>query len=177
MLSGIEDDISIDEKLARYTQPSMVESFVNETNCDTLAVAVGTSHGVYKFQDGDGIQFDILKEIQNILPEFPIVLHGGSAVNIEEINRINKSGGNLSHRATGVSPKEIVKSISYGVCKINIATDLRLLWTRIHREFFKNSPELFDPIVPGKFYMKEFEKFMISKFELLGACGKADKFI
>ncbi|MFQ3351984.1 MAG: fructose-bisphosphate aldolase class II [Candidatus Marivariicella framensis] len=177
VLSGIEDDISIDEKLARYTQPSMVESFVNETNCDTLAVAVGTSHGVYKFQDGDGIQFDILKEIQNILPEFPIVLHGGSAVNIEEINRINKSGGNLSHRATGVSPKEIVKSISYGVCKINIATDLRLLWTRIHREFFKNSPELFDPIVPGKFYMKEFEKFMISKFELLGACGKADKFI
>jgi len=175
VLSGIEDDISIDDKLARYTQPSEVQSFVNKTNCDSLAVAVGTSHGAYKFKRGKGIQFNILEQIQNRLPMFPIVLHGGSSVNIEEIKRINKSGGNLNHDAAGVSPEEIIKSISYGVCKINIATDLRLLWTRVHREFFKDSPELFDLIIPGKKYIEEFESFMISKFELLGATGRVSK--
>ena len=177
ILSGKEDDISIEEKSAKYTQPSEVFSFVNKTKCDSLAVAVGTSHGAYKFQGKQGIQFDILKEIQKNLPEFPIVLHGGSAVNIDEVNRINENGGNLNQGAAGVSSEEIVKSISYGVCKINIATDLRLLWTRVHREFFNDSPELFDPILPGKIYMVEFEKFMMKKFDLIGATGKASNFI
>ena len=127
-LSGKEDDISIDEEMAKFTKPSEVFSFVNMTRCDSLAVAVGTSHGAYKFKGSEGIQFNILSEIQKILPGFPIVLHGGSAVNVEEINRINKSGGNLDEGAAGVPSDQIIKSISYGVCKINIATDLRLLW-------------------------------------------------
>ena len=176
VLSGVEDDISIDEKHARYTSPSEVQSFVEQTNCDSLAVAVGTSHGAYKFSGGQGIQFDILKEIQNRLPQFPIVLHGGSAVNKEEIKRINKSGGMLLDSASGVAAEEIVKSIKYGVCKINIATDTRLLWTRVHREFFRDSPELFDPIIPGKQYIEAYEEFMIQKFDLFGATGKAVDF-
>ncbi|RKN82511.1 class II fructose-bisphosphate aldolase [Ulvibacterium marinum] len=177
VLSGVEDDISVDEKEARYTRPSEVEEFVKLTQCDSLAVAVGTSHGAYKFSGGQGIQFNILEEIQQRLPNFPIVLHGGSAVNKEEISRINCSGGKLNGGATGVSPEEIVKSITYGVCKINIATDTRLLWARVHREFFKDTPELFDPIIPGKEYMKANEAFMLEKFELLGATGKANQFI
>ena len=172
VLSGVEDDLSIDEKHARYTQPSEVQEFVELTGCDSLAVAVGTSHGAYKFSGGDGIQFAILEEIQQRLPQFPIVLHGGSAVNLEEIERINRAGGNLNEGASGVTPEEIVKSIAYGVCKINIATDTRLLWTRVHREFFKDTPELFDPVVPGKTYMAEYQKFMLEKFDLLGATGK-----
>ena len=172
VLSGVEDDLSVDEKHAKYTQPSEVQEFVELTRCDSLAVAVGTSHGAYKFSGGDGIQFKILEEIQRRLPKFPIVLHGGSAVNLEEIDRINKAGGQLNEGASGVSPDEVVKSIAYGVCKINIATDTRLLWTRVHREFFRDTPELFDPVIPGKTYMGEYEKFMLEKFDLLGATGK-----
>ena len=177
VLSGVEDDISIDEKLAKYTQPDEVELFIDETHCDSLAVAVGTSHGAYKFSGGQGIQFDILKEIQQRLPKFPIVLHGGSAVSQEEIERINRSGGTLNEGASGVSPDEIKKSISYGVCKINIATDTRILWARVHREFFRDKPEQFDPIIPGKEYMDAYEKFMLEKFDLLGATGKASQFV
>lgn len=177
VLSGVEDDISIDEKQAKYTQPSEVVEFVNQTNCDSLAVAVGTSHGAYKFSGDQGIQFDILKNIQNQLPYYPIVLHGGSAVNDEEIKRINLSGGCLNESALGVSPKEIITAINYGVCKINIATDLRLIWTRVHREFFKETPELFDPIVPGQTYMDAYEKFMMEKFDLFGATGKVSQLI
>jgi fructose-bisphosphate aldolase class II len=175
VLSGVEDDISVDEKSAKYTLPAEVEQFVYETNCDSLAVAVGTSHGAYKFSGGQGIQFHILKEIQERLPNFPIVLHGGSAVNIEEIKRINQNGGALNEGAAGVGPEEIIKSITHGVCKINIATDLRLIWTRVHREFFNNTPEQFDPIVPGKTYIEAYEKFMLEKFDLLGATGKSSQ--
>ena len=174
VLSGVEDDISIDEKHAKYTRPEEVVSFVDLTKCDSLAVAVGTSHGAYKFSGGQGIQFDILKKIQEKLPYYPIVLHGGSAVNKEEIVKINRNGGKLLEGAAGLDPKEIVKAIKYGVCKINIATDLRLIWTRVHREFFNETPDLFDPIIPGKLYMDAYEKFMLEKFDLLGATGKAD---
>ena len=176
-MSGVEDDISIDKKMARYTQPNEVELFVESTNCDSLAVAVGTSHGAYKFSGGQGIQFDILEEIQQRLPQFPIVLHGGSAVNQKEIERINASGGRLIEGASGVSPDEIKKSISYGICKINIATDTRILWARVHREFFRDQPELFDPIIPGKEYMDAYEQFMLEKFDLLRATGKASQFV
>ena len=176
VLSGVEDDISIDEKHAKYTHPDEVVEFVKKTACDSLAVAVGTSHGAYKFSGGQGIQFDILEEIQNKLPNFPIVLHGGSAVDPKEIDRINTSGGKLDQGAAGVVPDEIVKAIAYGVCKINIATDTRLLWARVHREFFENSPELFDPIIPGQTYIDEQEKFMLDKFDLLWATGKASYF-
>jgi fructose-bisphosphate aldolase class II len=177
VLSGVEDDISVDEKMAKYTHPDEALQFVNETQCNSLAVAVGTSHGAYKFSGGQGIQFDILKKIQEKLPYYPIVLHGGSAVNKEEIVKINKNGGKLLEGAAGVDPKEIVKAIKYGVCKINIATDLRLIWTRVHREFFNETPDLFDPIIPGKLYMDAYEQFMLEKFDLLGATGKSNQFI
>lgn len=175
VLSGIEDDITVDEKHKKFTQPSEVEDFVKQTGCDSLAIAIGTSHGAYKFSGEQGLQFDILNEIQRRLPGFPLVLHGGSAVNIEEIERINSAGGQLGTDAKGVSNKELLKAIKLGVCKINIATDARLIWTRVHREFFELSPGQFDPIIPGKTFMNEFEKFNLEKFELLGAIGKASE--
>lgn len=173
VLSGIEDDIAVDEKHKKFTQPSEVEEFVKQTNCDSLAIAIGTSHGAYKFSGEQGLQLDILKEIQKRLPGFPLVLHGGSAVNLDEIQRINAAGGQLGTDAKGVSAEELLKAIGLGVCKINIATDARLIWTRVQREFFELSPAQFDPIIPGKTFMNEFEKFNLEKFELLGAVGKA----
>ncbi len=176
VLSGVEDDLSVDEKNALYTKPDEVDAFVQQTGCDSLAIAVGTSHGAYKFSGEVGLQFDILKKIQIKLPGFPLVLHGGSEVNINEIQRINNSGGKLGISAKGVGSKELKKAINYGVCKVNIATDARLIWTRVQREFFRDTPELFDPIVPGKTYMEDLEQFMIAKFDLLGSTGKADLF-
>lgn len=176
VLSGIEDDLNVAEKHKKFTQPSEVEEFVKKTGCDSLAVAVGTSHGAYKFSGEQGLQFDILKEIQKRLPGFPLVLHGGSAVNTNEIQRINAAGGQLGTDARGVSNEELLKAIGLGVCKINIATDARLIWARVHREFFKLSPAQFDPIIPGKTYMNEFEKFNLEKFELLKSTGKAKEF-
>lgn len=175
VLSGVEDDLVVDLKSSKYTRPSEVEAFVNQTGCDSLAVAVGTSHGAYKFSGSQGLQFDILKEIQQRLPGFPLVLHGGSAVNFEEIQRINAAGGQLGIDAKGVSTDELLKAIKYGVCKINIATDARLIWTRVHREFFKLSPAQFEPIIPGKSFMDALEEFNLQKFELLGATGKASE--
>ena len=176
VLSGVEDDISVDEKMAKYTHPEEALEFVSQTQCNSLAVAVGTSHGAYKFSGGQGIQFDILKKIQKLLPDFPLVLHGGSVVKPDEIKKINKNGGRLDRTAAGVSPEEIIKSISLGICKINIATDTRILWARVHREFFNNNPDQFDPIIPGKHYMDAYEEFMIEKFDLLKATGKAIQF-
>ena len=175
VLSGVEDDITVDEKHKKYTQPSEVEEFMRRTGCDSLAVAVGTSHGAYKFSGGQGLQFDILKEIQQRLPGFPLVLHGGSAVNLDEIQRINAAGGQLGTDAKGVSNEELKRAIEYGVCKINIATDARLIWARVHREFFKYTPAQFEPIIPGKAYMEALEEFNIEKFELLNAVGKANE--
>ena len=171
ILSGVEDDIT--SRVSKYTRPEMVEEFVNLTRCDSLAVAVGTSHGAYKFSGAEGLKFDILRTIQERLPGFPLVLHGGSAVNRKEIHRINQAGGKLRTEAKGVDPAELQESIRYGICKVNIATDARLIWTRVHREFFKESPELIDSILPGKTYMQELEKFNIGKFKLLGALDKA----
>lgn len=176
VLSGVEDDISIDERKAFYTDPVQVEDFVKATSCDCLAVAVGTSHGAYKFSGGQGIQFDILEDIQQRLPEYPLVLHGGSMVDQREIERINAAGGRLKSSAKGVDAEELKRSIQHGVCKINIATDSRLLWTRVTREFFRDQPEEFAPIKPGEIYMEEYQKFMLKKFDLLGATGKVVDF-
>lgn len=176
ILSGVEDHISIDEKKALYTDPSEVEEFVKATNCDCLAVAVGTSHGAYKFSAGQGIQFDILRDIQQCLPEYPLVLHGGSGVDQSEIERIKAAGGKLMFNANGVNPEEIKRSIQHGVCKINIATDTRILWVRVTREFFRDQPEEYAPIKAGKIYMEEYKKFMLKKFDLLGTTGKGADF-
>ena len=97
-------------------------------------------------------------------------------MNMNEIERINAAGGQLGTDAKGVPDKELLKAIELGVCKINIATDARLIWARVHREFFRLSPAQFDPIIPGKTYMKEFEKFNLEKFELLNSTGKAKEF-
>lgn len=172
VLSGVEDDISVDEKKAKYTDPDECETFVRETACDSLAVAVGTSHGAYKFSGGQGLQFDILEEIQRRLPGFPLVLHGGSKVNVDEVHRINEAGGAMNVNAKGVEPEELQRSIQYGICKVNIATDMRLLWARVHREHFRDAPDQIDLVVPGKAYIKAFVQLMEKRFELLGATGQ-----
>ena len=176
VLAGVEDDLSVAESHAFYTNPDEVEAFVNATGCDSLAIAVGTSHGAYKFSGGQGIQFDILAEIQRRLPGFPLVLHGGSAVNHAEIQRINAAGGTLKVSAKGVDPAEVQKAIGYGVCKINLATDFRLLWTRVNREHYRDHPDQFHPIPPGKLYRKEMEQLVLEKFAYVGSTGKAVEF-
>lgn len=177
ILSGVEDDMKVDEAHARYTNPEDAQVFVHQTRCDSLAVAVGTSHGAYKFSGGGGIQFNILEEIQKRLPGFPLVLHGASSVPVHEVERINKAGGQLSLSAQGVSPGDLQKAIKLGVCKVNIATDLRLIWTRVHREFFRQNPDQIDLVVPGKQYMEDYVNFMDAKFALLGSKGKVTDFL
>jgi fructose-bisphosphate aldolase class II len=172
VLSGVEDELEVGEESGRYTRPEEVELFVSRTGCDSLAVAVGTSHGAYKFSGNQSIQFGILEDIQQRLPRFPLVLHGGSAIQGEEIERINRSGGMLKTTSRGVSPEEIKKSLKFGICKVNIATDARVIWTRVHREHLNLHPEQLDPIYPGKIYMDELEKLYIGKFQLLNATSK-----
>lgn len=173
VLSGVEDDLSVDESHARYTDPKQAREFVERSACDSLAVAVGTSHGAYKFSGGQGLQFHVLEKIQEQLPGYPLVLHGSSSVNPTDISSINSNGGKLKENASGVIDDELQKAIRYGICKVNIATDLRLLWTRVHREFFVQQPDLFDPIIPGKKYMNAYKDFMTERFDTLGSSGKA----
>ena len=170
VLAGVEDDIT--SLKSKYTRPEDVEEFVNRTQCDSLAIAVGTSHGAYKFSGGEGLQFGILEEIGRRLPGYPLVLHGGSGVDIREIEKINEAGGQLGKKAKGVPDDQLIRAIKLGICKVNIATDARLIWTRVHREFFRDSPEQIDPIVPGKTFITAFEKFLSEKFEVLGSAGK-----
>ncbi|MFB2118374.1 ketose-bisphosphate aldolase [Parapedobacter sp. 2B3] len=177
VLSGVEDDLRIAESASKYTQPEDAAYFVQSTGCDSLAVAVGTSHGAYKFSGEQGIRFDILRAIQQRLPRFPLVLHGGSSVDPQELARINEAGGQMQQGARGVSDEELRRSTGFGICKVNIATDLRVLWTRVHREFFTAHPEQFDPLVPGRAYVEALEKLCVEKFEKLGAAGKAGAFL
>lgn len=167
VLSGVEDHMEVDDDRALYTDPSQVEDFVRLTSCDSLAVAVGTSHGAYKFSGGRGLRLDILAEIQRRLPGYPLVLHGASAVPYEEIIRINNAGGQLKEDAKGTDESELLQAIASGVCKINIATDMRLIWTRVHREFFLQQPDKFDPVIPGKIYMDALEDFVAGKCKML----------
>lgn len=167
VLGGIEDHLTVDEKKSRCTDPEQAEEFVRLTECDSLAVAVGTSHGAYKFSGGQGLQLGILAEINERLPGFPLVLHGASAVPVNEIERINEAGGRISSEAKGIEIQELLKAIELGVCKINIATDMRLIWTRIHREFFRDTPDKFDMVVPGREYMNALENFVADKCNML----------
>jgi len=176
VLAGVEDDLTVDAAHSFYTNPQEVEDFVKATDCDSLAIAVGTSHGAYKFSGGQGLQLQILREIQERLPGFPLVLHGGSNVSPEVVARINAAGGNLKTDAKGVQEAEILEAIPLGICKINIATDMRLLWTMVNREFFRDKPDEFAPTTPGKVFMEEYKKFMLKKFDLFGCTGKAVDF-
>ena len=173
VLSGVEDDLSVDEASARYTNPAQAKEFVARTGCDSLAVAVGTSHGAYKFTGDQGLRFEVLQKIQNQLPEFPLVLHGSSNVDTTTVKMINQLGGSLAENAKGVSDIELQRAIPYGICKVNIATDLRLLWARTYRQFFREQPAAFDPVIPGSLYMKAFKDFMIERFEILRCAGKS----
>ena len=176
VLAGVEDDLTVEAAHSFYTNPKDVEIFVTKTGCDSLAIAVGTSHGAYKFSGGQGLQLQILKEIQQRLPGFPLVLHGGSNVNEEVVRRINDAGGKLKTDAKGVQEDELKKAIALGICKVNIATDTRLLWTMVNREFFRDRPDEFAPTTPGKIFIDTYKDFMLKKFELLGAGGKAEEF-
>ncbi len=177
VLSGVEDGLSVATESARYTQPEEALFFVEQTQCDSLAIAVGTSHGAYKFSGGEGLQFDVLQKIQTLLPGYPLVLHGASSVDAVEVERVVSAGGQIKKGTKGVSDDEIRKAIELGVCKINIATDLRMLWARVHREFFRDYPDQFDPIVPGKIYMEELEKLCLRKFEAYGAIGRTTELL
>lgn len=165
VLKGVEGNVSSTHSM--YTNPEDVVEFVEKTGCDSLAVAVGTSHGAYKFSGGEGLQIDILEEIQRLLPGYPLVLHGASSVPTEEVRRIQDAGGNINASAKGVDDRELLLAIKHGVVKINIATDMRLIWTRVHREFFRDEPEKFDMVVPGKKYMEALELFVAAKSMLL----------
>jgi len=170
-LGGIEDNISVDERDARLTDPDEAERFVNETGCDTLAVAIGTSHGAYKFKGEAKLAFDRLEQLGKRIA-IPLVLHGASTVIPEIIEKANQYGAKLG-AAKGVPVEDIKKAISLGITKVNIDTDLRLAFTAGVREFLAQKPDNFDPrkiIGAGREAIKQVVK---SKIELLGCAGKA----
>jgi fructose-bisphosphate aldolase class II len=167
-LGGVEEHVSVSEANARLTDPDQAKEFVERTGVDSLAVAIGTSHGAYKFSGGQGIRLDVLEEIQKRLPGFPLVMHGSSSVPQEEVERINAAGGSLKG-AKGVDASKFKPAAKLGVVKINIDTDGRLVWTRVHREYFNEHPENFDLRPPGKVFMTEYAKFIADKNEKLGS--------
>jgi fructose-bisphosphate aldolase, class II len=171
-LGGVEEDIKVDEKNARLTNPNEATEFVKKSGCDSLAVAIGTSHGAYKFKGHQSLHFDVIEAIQKLLPGFPLVMHGSSSVPQEEVRRINAAGGKLDPSACGVDENEFVRASQLGVTKVNIDTDGRLVWTRVHRESFKETPENFDFRKPGEVFVKEYAKFIVHKSEKLGSSGK-----
>jgi len=175
MLGGVEEDIALDEKHAQLTDPEEATEFVRLTECDSLAVAIGTSHGAYKFKGRQGLHFDRLAEIQRRLAGFPLVMHGSSSVPREEVERINAAGGALDPSARGVDEDEFAKAVPLGVTKVNIDTDGRLVWTRVHREFFRDEPEKFDFRGPGKIFMTEYARFIAHKNEKLGSAGRLEE--
>ncbi len=173
VVGGVEDDISISAKKARFTDPEKAAEFVERSGCDSLAVAVGTSHGAYKFEGAGSLEMGILDELAAGLPGFPLVLHGASAVPLDEVEKINDAGGNLSVKASGVPDDQVREAVKRGVCKVNIATDMRLIWARSYREFFRDNPEGFDPVLPGKEYINCLADFVAGKCAMLGSAGKA----
>lgn len=171
MLGGVEEDIQVDEKHAMLTDPDEARAFVEQTGCDSLAVAIGTSHGAYKFSGRQGLHFDRLESIQERLPGFPLVMHGSSSVPQEEVQRINAAGGALDPSARGVDEDEFARAVPLGVTKVNIDTDGRLVWTRVHREYFRDQPEGFDFRKPGKVFVKAYADFIVNKSEKLLSAG------
>lgn len=145
-LAGIEDDVNVDAAAASYTRPEEVEEFVERTGCDSLAIAIGTSHGAYKFKPGTNpqLRFDVLDEITKRLPGFPIVLHGSSSVPQEFVEMINKYGGNMPG-AIGVPEDQLRMAAQSAVCKINIDSDIRLAITATIRQYLAEHPDHFDP--------------------------------
>lgn len=172
-LGGVEEHIKVSEADAKLTDPDQAEEFVERTAVDSLACAIGTSHGAFKFSGSQSLHFDVLEEIQKRLPNFPLVMHGSSSVPQEEVARINKAGGKLEG-ARGVDADQFKHASQLGVTKINIDTDGRLVWTRVHREHFIDHPQNFDLRKPGKIFMGEYAKFIAAKNEKLGSAGQLE---
>ena len=179
MLGGVEEDIKVDEKHACLTNPVEAVEFIKQTGCDSLAAAIGTSHGAYKFKGQQSLHFEVIEQIRdNVkaggLPPVPIVMHGSSSVPISEVERINAAGGKLDPSARGVNEEEYLPAAKLGVTKVNIDTDGRLVWTRVHREYFRDHPAEFDFRRPGKIFVQEYANFIAHKNEKLGSAGQLD---
>lgn len=173
-LAGIEDEVVVEEGKQSYTDPSMVEEFVNKTNCDSLAIAIGTSHGAYKFKPGTKpqLRFDILEEVSKRIPGFPIVLHGASSVPQEFVEMVNKYGGNMPN-AIGVPEDQLRHAAELSVCKINIDSDIRLAMTGNIRKYFAEHPDHFDPrqyLKPARAAVKAMVAHKIK--DVLGSANK-----
>ena len=171
MLGGVEEDIKVEEGNACLTDPAEAEDFVKRTGCDCLAAAIGTSHGAFKFKGKQSLHFDVLQKIQARLPNFPLVMHGSSSVPQDEVARINAAGGQIAG-SMGVDVNEYLPAAKLGVTKINIDTDGRLVWTRVHREFFRDHPKDYDFRPPGKIFIEEYAKFIASRNVLLGSANQ-----
>ncbi len=176
-LAGIEDDVNVADDDANFTQPDEVEEFVSRTGVDSLAIAIGTSHGAYKFKPGQKpqLRFDILEEVSKRLPNYPIVLHGASSVLQNYVQIIQDHGGNLKD-AIGIPEDMLRQAARSAVCKINIDSDLRLALTAGVREVMWDHPEIFDPreyLKVGRQYVKDVVTHKIT--EVLGCEGKAEE--
>ena len=184
-LAGVEDDVQVSAEDSSYTRPEEVEEFVTKTGCDSLAIAIGTSHGAYKFtaeqctRNEKGIlvppplRFDVLHECEKRLPGFPIVLHGSSSVPQEFVKMINEHGGKMPD-AVGIPEEQLREAARSAVCKINIDSDLRLAMTGTIREYFVAHPDHFDPrqyLKPARANIKEMVKHKL--IDVLGCAGKA----
>jgi fructose-bisphosphate aldolase, class II len=174
MLGGVEEHVAVNEADAKLTNPDQALEFVQRSGCDSLAVAIGTSHGAFKFSGSQALRLDVLAQIQAKVPSFPLVMHGSSSVPEEEVERINKAGGALKG-AKGVNADEFARAATLGVTKVNIDTDGRLVWTRVHREHFLEHPENFDLRPVGKIFMTEYAKFIAHKNEKLGSAGHLEE--
>ena len=175
-LAGIEDEVKVEEGHASYTRPEEVQEFVERTGCDSLAIAIGTSHGAYKFKPGTKpqLRFDVLEAVEKNLPGFPIVLHGSSSVPQNFVDEINKYGGNMPG-AIGVPEDQLRQAAKSAVCKINIDSDLRLAMTATIRKFFAEHPDKFDPreyLKPAREAIRQMVAHKI--VDVLGCDGKAD---
>ena len=174
-LAGVEDEVNVSAEDSSYTRPEEVEEFVTATGCDSLAIAIGTSHGAYKFKPGTKpqLRFDILEEVSKRLPGFPIVLHGSSSVPQEFVKMINENGGNMPG-AIGIPEEQLRQAASMAVCKINIDSDLRLAMTATVRKYFADHPDHFDPrqyLKPAREAIRAMVEHKI--VDVLGSNGKA----
>ncbi|MEG1805064.1 MAG: class II fructose-1,6-bisphosphate aldolase [Clostridia bacterium] len=172
-LAGVEDDVKVSAEDSSYTRPEEVEEFVTKTNVDSLAIAIGTCHGAFKFQGTPKLRFDILEEVAKRLPQFPIVLHGASSVPQEFVRMINENGGNMPG-AQGVPEELLRKAASMAVCKINIDSDLRVAFTGTIRKYMNENPSHFDPrqyLAPARDAIKQIVSHKL--VDVLGCAGKA----
>jgi len=170
-LGGVEEDITGSVLL---TDPTQAAEFVEKSGCDSLAVAIGTSHGAFKFTGKQGLHFDVLEKIQKALPKnFPLVMHGSSSVPKEWVDRINAAGGQMKS-TSGVPEEQYLPAAKMGVCKVNIDTDGRLVWCAIHREEFRDKPAIFDLRPPGKVFMAAYADYIVHKNKMLGSSGQLE---